>query len=230
MRQSKVESCLISAFGTSKRVKIYFRLEFYDTDSLFISGIVSEIAPNNPKIIADSQGSIEFVEEVLSKTIIASSHQDQQDSGMLSLYLPSLYLEMFAENEHFRKKFTRLESMSVMSKKKVKLVEAFFFQSMTSYLLSPSMQQIASDIFRHNKSLNKSKSYSSLERMNLAKLKSNITDSTVESMKDFGRYIEEISAAFYCRLQVDTHEYACGLSRPCSFRSFRHPIRKYLQS
>lgn len=212
MRLNRVQTCLISALGTSRTVKIYKRLEFYDSESLFISAIFSEVVPNHPKIITDSKGSIEFLDESLSKSIINSNSYDQNNMGSILSHMPSLFFDFFEDQQPKRRKISLNESISIESKKKVRHVDVLFFQSKGHISMFNSIYQISTEVYRLNKSYSKRKSSLSAERRSVSRGRSNASEvSTGDNLKEFNSYLSEISEAYYCRLEVDSYDYACCL-------------------
>lgn len=208
MKQSSIETCLITALGRSRRINLNVRLEFHDPDYIYISAIIRSKDVQKPTIITDKQGSIEFIELELARRGIDIRKLDSSEMPSLPVHIPSLH-KLLTHADSSRPSSAHSDK-SINSRKQTFLRDAWLFNTVVGSSDASTVQRLAREAYPATRKL---RSLKSSQPKELKTVKSNADSPGREDAANnpvMAKYLADVTGLFYCSLRITTLKYLCG--------------------
>jgi hypothetical protein len=213
MKQTPIDTCLITALGRSRRISLNVRLEFFNTSGIFISAIVRLKPRHHPTIIVDKLGNFEFIEHELEKNVLNIGKLDRAVTPSFATNVPSLYKEI----THFETDLLprAITGVTNTSRRQIKDKDVWMYQLMTNTNTNSVIQRLvkaSKPSIRRPKSLVtvSDRDYRSVNTYNDIEVSDRPADDT-----EVSKYVSNVAEMYYCSLKLTNMKYICG-KRSCS--------------
>ena len=91
LRKNEIQSCLVTADGSCRQLRLFVKLEIHDANYVYISGVIASSHDILHVILTDKAGVIQLIDQDVSSSIFPQTKIDLNEEPVIGLTIPGVH-------------------------------------------------------------------------------------------------------------------------------------------